>query len=238
MTRIHTILRRFATLLAVAGLLSACASAPRKALADAEAALTDAYSASECAPEEYAAARKMLDQANAKSKAGEFDQARELAVAARDLARKAAQVARDNYERCKKRDQVLVEDEPVEDVVDEAPQQAVVDEGLSLETVYFEFNAAQLAPATQDTLRKNADWILQNGGQRVTVAGHCDARGSTEYNLALGETRAGAVKKYLVTLGVPPERLAVISYGEEVPAEDAATEAAFRLNRRAEFRAH
>ena len=128
MTRLQFTLRRFALVLVLAGLHSACASAPRKALADAEAALTDAYSASECAPEEYAAARKMLDQANAKSKDGEFDQARELAVAARDLARKAAQVARDNYERCKKRDQAVAEDEPVDDVVDDAAPAPPTDE--------------------------------------------------------------------------------------------------------------
>lgn len=220
-------------------LIAGCASAPRKQLAEAQSALTDAYEASECAPEEYAAARKMLERAQAKSDAGEYDQARELAVAARDLARKAAQVAKDNYERCKKKNEAVVEEsDDDEDGAAAELMQPGFDDEWQLQTVYFGFNIAQLSADAQSVLKKNAEWMIKNVGVRVTVAGHCDARGSTEYNLALGETRAGAVKKYLVSLGVPPDRLAIISYGEEVPIEDGLTEAAYSRNRRAEFRAH
>jgi peptidoglycan-associated lipoprotein len=230
--------RLFFALVALVGVVGACASAPRKQLADAQAALTDAYEASECAPEEYAAARKMLEKAQLKSDAGEYDEARELAVAARDLARRAAQVAKDNYERCKKRNEAVVEDYPDEE--DESPSlmQPGFDDEWQLKTVYFGFNAAQLAADAQAVLKKNAEWMLRHAGVRVTVAGHCDSRGSTEYNLALGETRAYAAKKYLVSMGVPPDRLAIISYGEEVPIEDGVTESAYSRNRRAEFRAH
>ena len=184
-------------------------------------------------------ARKMLERAQAKSDAGEFDAARELAVAARDLARKAAQVAKDNYERCKKKNEVLVEDDDEGDEGDAAQlMQPGFGDQWELKTVYFGFNVAQLSADAQTILKNNAQWMLSNVGVRVTVAGHCDSRGSTEYNLSLGENRAGTVKKYLVSLGVPPDRLAIISYGEEVPIEDGVTEAAFSRNRRAEFRAH
>ena len=217
---------------------SACASPPRKALADAQSALTGAYDAAECAPEEYAAARKMLEKAQAASKAEEYDRARELAVTARDLARKAAKSAKDNYDRCmRKKEEALVTDEP--DPEPPAPlMKPSFEDEWELQTIYFGFNMAQLSEQSQQILKKNAEWMLRNEGVRVTVAGHCDERGSTEYNLALGESRAAKVKGYLVSLGVPAERLAVISYGEEVPIEDGGTEQAYSRNRRAEFRAH
>jgi peptidoglycan-associated lipoprotein len=217
---------------------SACTGPPRKALADAQAALTDAYEASECAPEEYAAARKMLDKAQEASDAGDYDRAQELAVTARDLARKAAQSAKDNYERCKRKKEAVADTEPEEDDEAAALLQPEFGEEWQLQTVYFGFNVAQIEAEAQRLLKRNAEWMLKNGTVRVTIAGHCDERGSTEYNLALGESRAGTVKKYLISQGVPPDRLAIISYGEEVPIEAGGDEQAYARNRRAEFRVH
>ena len=69
----------------------------------------------------------------------------------------------------------------------------------------------------RDTLRKNADWLKNNPSARIEIEGHCDERGTNEYNLALGAKRAQSAKDYLVTLGISAERLSTISYGEEVP---------------------
>ena len=82
---------------------------------------------------------------------------------------------------------------------------------------------------------KNAAWMKANPDVTVQIEGHCDARGSTEYNLALGERRARAVKAYLVSIGVIASHLTIISYGKEKPLVAGTTEAAYAANRRANF---
>jgi peptidoglycan-associated lipoprotein len=108
--------------------------------------------------------------------------------------------------------------------------------GLDLETVYFDYDSAQLRPDAFATLEKNAAKILGGASQgMVQIAGHCDERGTQEYNLALGERRALAVREYLIRLGVPGNRLITISYGEETPAVDGQSESAWAENRRGMF---
>ena len=109
-------------------------------------------------------------------------------------------------------------------------------DGKSLETVYFDYDAFTLSPEARQTLERNAAWLKANPTVKVTVEGHCDERGSDEYNLALGERRALAVKNYLVALGVSEDRLAAVSYGEERPAVGGHDEASWARNRRGEFR--
>ncbi|MEZ4601692.1 MAG: peptidoglycan-associated lipoprotein Pal [Syntrophotaleaceae bacterium] len=106
-----------------------------------------------------------------------------------------------------------------------------------LERIHFDFDQYNLTSAAQETLVNNASYLKANPGTKVRVEGYCDERGSDEYNLALGQRRAEAAKNYLVSLGVAPERLAVISYGEEMPLDPSATEEAYAKNRRAEFKA-
>jgi peptidoglycan-associated lipoprotein len=84
-------------------------------------------------------------------------------------------------------------------------------------------------------LRANADWLKKNSNARVEIEGHCDDRGTSEYNLALGAKRAQAAREYLVTLGVAAARLSTISYGEEIPVCKEATESCWQQNRRARF---
>jgi peptidoglycan-associated lipoprotein len=107
---------------------------------------------------------------------------------------------------------------------------------LELEKVFFEFDAYTLTPQSREILARNAEWLRQNPGARLTIEGHCDERGSDEYNLALGQRRADAAKNYLVSLGIAAERLSDISYGEERPAAADSDENAWSQNRRAEFR--
>jgi len=104
-----------------------------------------------------------------------------------------------------------------------------------LETVYFDFDKATLREDAREKLRANAKQILAGSGT-VTIEGHCDERGSEEYNLALGERRANSVRQYLGNLGVPSSRMRVISYGEAKPAVQGHDESAWRWNRRAGFR--
>jgi peptidoglycan-associated lipoprotein len=108
--------------------------------------------------------------------------------------------------------------------------------GLQLEAVYFDYNAFTLSAPARQSLERNAAWLQANADSKVTIEGHCDERGSDEYNLALGERRATSVKRYLVALGVGAERLATISYGEERPAVAGQDESAWAKNRRAELR--
>ena len=92
-----------------------------------------------------------------------------------------------------------------------------------------------LSPPSRETLTKNSKWLLKNGRVKIQIEGHCDERGSDEYNLALGEKRAKSAMNYLVTLGVPADQLSVISFGKEKPADPGHTEAAWAKNRRAAF---
>lgn len=104
-----------------------------------------------------------------------------------------------------------------------------------LKPVYFDYDSAGLTPPTTMTLGYNAERILEVPGVIVQIAGHCDERGTQEYNLALGEKRAQSVRNHLRQLGVPGDRLVTISYGEEAPAVAGSDEAAWAQNRRCEF---
>ncbi|MCP4808305.1 MAG: peptidoglycan-associated lipoprotein Pal [Proteobacteria bacterium] len=101
--------------------------------------------------------------------------------------------------------------------------------------VYFDFDAAELSPESRAALDANVALLQKHTGIKVQIQGHADERGATEYNLALGDRRANAVKDYMATAGVGPSRLTVISYGEEAPLADASNERAWSQNRRAEF---
>ncbi|SNB46911.1 peptidoglycan-associated lipoprotein Pal [Geobacter sp. DSM 9736] len=106
---------------------------------------------------------------------------------------------------------------------------------LALENIFFDFDSYLLSPAARDALTRNAREIKGKSGVKFRIEGHCDERGSDEYNLALGEKRGKAALEYLVTLGVPAERLSVISYGKEKPAVPGSDEASWAKNRRDEF---
>jgi peptidoglycan-associated lipoprotein len=98
--------------------------------------------------------------------------------------------------------------------------------------VFFDFDKSDIKPEGRQTLQRQADWLKKYPNVTVTVEGHCDDRGTREYNLALGERRAAAVKKMLVALGVPANRVSTISYGKERPAVVGDNDAAWAQNRR------
>jgi peptidoglycan-associated lipoprotein len=108
-------------------------------------------------------------------------------------------------------------------------------EGGPLSDILFSFDEATLSEAARLTLESHATWIRAHGDLRILVEGHCDERGTVEYNLALGEQRARAARDYLVSLGVPAERLQTVSFGKERPLDSGRDEAAWAKNRRAHF---
>ena len=98
--------------------------------------------------------------------------------------------------------------------------------------VFFATNESVLTTASRDTLRKQAAWLRKNSEVTVVLEGHCDERGTREYNLALGERRANAAKDYLMTYGVASNRISVISYGKERPVDSGSNPLAWSKNRR------
>lgn len=106
-----------------------------------------------------------------------------------------------------------------------------------LEIVYFEFDQAALGEEARASLDRNASFLREYPALRLRIEGHCDERGTTEYNLALGDRRANTVKEYLARLGVDASRFITISFGEERPVDPGHSATAWARNRRAEFHA-
>ncbi len=100
------------------------------------------------------------------------------------------------------------------------------------EDIFFEFDSAVLLAEAQAILKKKAEWLINNPDVTATVEGHCDERGTNEYNLALGDRRAASAKTFLMDLGISGSRLTYISYGEERPVDPGHNEEAWAKNRR------
>ncbi len=103
------------------------------------------------------------------------------------------------------------------------------------EPIYFDFDQSDLRPEAREVLNRKAEALRSYPDLRIRIEGHCDERGTVEYNLALGERRADAARMYLIDLGIDSDRMNTVSYGEERPAADGHNEAAWQLNRRDEF---
>jgi peptidoglycan-associated lipoprotein len=101
--------------------------------------------------------------------------------------------------------------------------------------VFFQYDSAEIDGLGQQTLNQNSEILKKNQTWVITIEGHADERGTAEYNLALGERRAAAARTYLISLGIPAERLKMVSYGKEFPFDPAHNESAWSKNRRAQF---
>ena len=106
---------------------------------------------------------------------------------------------------------------------------------IHLEDIYFDFDRSTLTAESQEILTQKAIWLKANNNVKVVIEGHCDNRGTNEYNLALGDRRAAATKAFLVDMGISPSRMVTISYGEERPLLTGQNEEAWAKNRRAHF---
>ena len=133
------------------------------------------------------------------------------------------------------REPVAVPPEPVRDDAISSASLDDLNKNSPLKPVYFELDSSDLSPANQKALDENAALLKRYTSWAVTVEGHCDERGTAEYNLALGERRAIAARAYLVSLGIAADRMRTVSYGKEFPFDPAHDETAFTKNRRAHF---
>ncbi len=106
---------------------------------------------------------------------------------------------------------------------------------VEIEDIFFDFDRYNIRPDARAVLEKNAKILLRDKSAKVLIEGHCDERGTNEYNIALGERRARAAKRYLVNLGVDPDRISIVSYGEERPFCTEHNEQCWQKNRRAHF---
>ena len=115
------------------------------------------------------------------------------------------------------------------------PKPSEFAESSALRDIFFEFDKYDIRPDDAKTLDANAGWLKSNAATLVLIEGHCDERGTNEYNLALGERRAKATMNYLVSQGIQANRITIISYGEERPQCSEKTEACYAKNRRSHF---
>ena len=136
---------------------------------------------------------------------------------------------------CKKEPPEELPPPPQQDVVTPTPgtQQHFAQQMQGRDTIYFDTDKFDIDAEDQAALRQQAQYLQQFANVRATVEGHADERGTREYNLALGERRANAAKNYLVSLGVPANRITVVSYGKERPVALGSNEQAWARNRRA-----
>ena len=150
----------------------------------------------------------------------------------------AARRERELREAIAERERAVVE-ESMRRRMAESNQASAMDtmsaEAFIKQDVYFAYDSFTLSEEAKSVLNQKATWLSKHADVSTQIEGHCDERGTTAYNLALGERRANTVKEYLVALGVNARRLSTISYGEESPADPGHTEAAWARNRRAHF---
>lgn len=118
---------------------------------------------------------------------------------------------------------------PREDITPGSPEEFLANIG---DRVFFVVDQFDLTEAARETLQRQAAWLQQHPSRRVVIQGHADERGTREYNLALGDLRANAVRNYLIAVGIEPDRVTTVSYGKELPASTEATETAWAQNRR------
>ncbi len=156
--------------------------------------------------------------------------------------RRAAEVAKlkaDEEAKLKTEGEKRIEEEKLKEAEGEIkPQIAREAETKAvpqLDDIHFDFDKSDIKTDARETLQKNADWLQNNPDIKIQIEGHCDERGTAEYNLALGERRAMSTKKYLVSLGISADRIYTISYGEELPIDPNHSEDAWAKNRRAHF---
>jgi len=161
------------------------------------------------------------------------DQAKPTTLKPEDKEEKTTSEAEEDKDSYKISD-LAPEDKP-KDLSQEEKLKSEIEEFES-EPVYFNYDEWDLKPAARENLRQKAVWLNSYAEYSIRIEGHCDERGTNEYNLALGDRRAEAAKKYLVNLGISEQRIESISYGEERPADSEHSEEAWVKNRRDEFR--
>ncbi len=153
-----------------------------------------------------------------------------------DKSAEVSQAGKDAKEADKSREEVVKKEFEKSLVAKKTPGiEGVVLESKMLKDIHFDFDKYNIQPGEAEVLKENSALVKKFPGMKLQIEGHCDERGTGEYNLALGERRANSVKKYLASLGISPSSISTISYGEERPFDPGHSEEAWLKNRRAHF---
>ena len=153
------------------------------------------------------------------------------------------QLERANLKEQEEEEELIVEEKDADEAVQPPKAEEIMilppeeaDTAFSeMGMIYFAYDKSEITAEFEEVIQKNYEWIFQNPDAQVQLEGHCDERGTNEYNLALGERRAKAVFDYLVSLGANPSQFTIVSFGEERPVAYGSNEASWRQNRRVEF---
>ncbi len=224
---------------------ASCATIPKNERLAAEKAYKQAVFAKRCKTDKYLAATRLLNEAREDVNKKKYDEAKIAFVTAEKLFKEAEAEAKADpkcnpnlkpNESSKQDKPILERDIQTQDASAETAPDPLDDPNYKLEMIHFPFDSDAITDEAREILDRNARWLEKHPEYGVIVEGHCDNRGSVEYNLALGARRAEAVKKYLVQLGIAPDRIQTISYGEERPIDDSNDPEAWAKNRRAEFK--
>lgn len=214
-----------------------CGKNAKKAIDEAQSAVDRARTAEadKYAPDEFQSAESLLSKARDQFEEKEYKDAKANAISAKDQADLA-------YNRAQERKGIGVTPaKPDESLAYNVP--SLSEEGIAIEEqakavlkdINFDFDRYDLTEQAKAILVKNAEWLKKNPQIKIIIEGHCDERGSEEYNLALGQKRAQSVRDYMVSLGISPARIKIISYGESMPLDPGSNEEAWAKNRRAHF---
>ena len=224
--------------------LMGCTKPPLNDIADAKAALESARiaGAQTYAPKEYSSAEGYVNKAESDLGTRQYREAKIEALTGKQLADTARQMALDRSKGTPENTggQITAPSSLADIGIQE---NSIVGKGSlgtgivikQLKMIHFAFDDYSLSNEAQQILMENARWLGAHPGIKVQIEGHCDERGSEEYNLALGEKRAIAARDYLIQLGVKKDSMSVISYGKERPLNPAHNEQAWAENRRDEF---
>ena len=212
-----------------------CGREAKKAIDEAQLALKQAKEAGaeQYAPQEYQSAEGLLSQARQQFEERDYQEAKATALSAKDQAELAKKRALERKTQTEEEEEEVSTAYNVPSLTEEVPieEQAKA----ALKDIHFGFDRYDLTEQAKRILEENAKWLKAHPEVKVVIEGHCDERGSEEYNLALGEKRAKSARDYLISLGISPEHLSIISYGESMPLDPRHCEEAWAKNRRAHF---
>lgn len=215
-------------------LLSSCSmEPPEQERLLAEKAFRNAAIGKDCDKENYLAAEELLKQAREAINDKDYEKAKELFLAVKKKSDAVMEYYRSHPDECmpKKED----DSDGAEDDVAEEIQDPADDPNMEMPVIHFEFNESAIRAEDEQLVERVAKWLGNFEEISLQIEGHADERGSIDYNMSLGEKRAREVMNRLIQLGVARNRLRIISYGEERPADTGHTESAWDENRRAEF---
>ncbi|HEY4715595.1 MAG TPA: peptidoglycan-associated lipoprotein Pal [bacterium] len=243
----NKLLFEFLLIMVAAVIFTGCPKRPGKEIDAAKEAINAAKAAEAptYAPDEFQSAEEMLAKAIAQSEEKKFKDSKQSAISAKERADLARELALKRKTQKQKetppaQEEVRFKEPSLTEIPEEEKtgEKGALGEGIkvkSLKVIHFNFDSYILTQDAKDILKENAEWLEEMQKIHVLIEGHCDERGTEEYNLALGSRRAENIKSYLVQMGIAPERLSTISYGEEFPVDAQQSEEAWAKNRRAEF---